>query len=77
MNAGSREETRQIKIWEPAFRFHLARQHDRYLDVALCPQYLNRNVLIVTAQTQIDGGFAEMQPPHDYLVEKCRKPRIA
>src|SRR4051812_20299473 len=53
------------------------RQNDGYLNPAAGAQHLQRHILAVTANPQIDAGRAEMQIAQHHFVEKSRQARVA
>src|SRR5665213_1962662 len=55
----------------------LARHHDRYLDLAVGAQYLERDLVAMAANPQVDAGWTKPQITQHHFVEEGRQPRIA
>src|SRR3982075_2818068 len=49
----------------------------RYADRAFLAQHLERDIVVVPAQHQIDARLPEPQVAQEYRIQECRQARIA
>jgi hypothetical protein len=53
------------------------RQHNRHLDLSTSAQHLERYIVTVPADPDIDAGLSQLQVAQDDFIEECRQAWIA